>query len=71
MSLPIATESSTVMPDLNDEMDVENERGQGASRIAGHPKVQENSPHDLEGRVPNSVLQPSSHAWEPAANYLF
>ena len=39
MSLPITTESSTVMSDLNNQINVQNERDQGVSHTIGRSKV--------------------------------
>ena len=41
MSLPLTTESSTVMSDLNTQTTVQNGRGQGAPHTIGHSKAQE------------------------------
>ncbi|KAM5529904.1 hypothetical protein BFJ63_vAg16090 [Fusarium oxysporum f. sp. narcissi] len=44
MSLPLTTESSTVMSDLNTQTTVQNERGQGAPHTTGHSKVHRTGP---------------------------
>ncbi|RKK74827.1 hypothetical protein BFJ71_g17208 [Fusarium oxysporum] len=55
MSLPLTTESSTVMSDLNTQATVQNGRGQGAPHTTGHSKAQEKAPQGLEEHLPDSV----------------